>query len=61
MAGFRLHVGETRAGRRVGNADKMLAGRALNLPAGELGFAKETLAGPAGQDQATKTAPVMAL
>ena len=34
VAGFRLHVGEAGARRRIGNADKMLAGRALNLPAG---------------------------
>ena len=33
MAGFRLYVGEAGARRWIGNADKMLAGRALNLPA----------------------------
>jgi hypothetical protein len=34
VAGFRLHVGETSTRRRIGNADEMFAGRALNLPAG---------------------------
>jgi hypothetical protein len=34
LAGFRLDVGETGARRWIGNADQMLAGRALNLPAG---------------------------
>jgi len=33
LTGFRLDVGETSAGRRTGNADEMLAGRTLNLPA----------------------------
>lgn len=33
-AGFRLDVGETGVRRWAGNADEMLAGRALNLPAG---------------------------
>jgi hypothetical protein len=33
-AGFRLDVRETGARRRIGDADEMLAGRALNLPAG---------------------------
>jgi hypothetical protein len=34
MAGFRLHVGETGARRRIRNADEVLAGRTLNLPTG---------------------------
>jgi len=34
LAGFRLDVGETGARRRTGDADEMLAGWALNLPAG---------------------------
>ncbi len=34
MAGYRLHMGEAGARRRIGNADKMLARRTLNLPAG---------------------------
>jgi hypothetical protein len=34
LAGLRLDVGESGARRRVGNADKMIAGRALDLPAG---------------------------
>lgn len=33
-AGFRLDLGETGARRWIGNADEMLAGRALNLPPG---------------------------
>ena len=42
-AGFRLDLGETGARRRIGNPDEMLAGRALNLPSGELRFALERL------------------
>ena len=34
VAGFRLHMGETGARWRIGNADEVLAGGALNLPAG---------------------------
>jgi hypothetical protein len=34
VSGFRLHVGETRARRGIGNADEVLASGALNLPAG---------------------------
>ena len=34
VPGFRLHVGEAAARRRIGNADKMLARGALYLPAG---------------------------
>ena len=33
-AGFRLDVGETGACRRIGDADEMLAGRALDLASG---------------------------
>jgi hypothetical protein len=43
LAGFRLHLGETSASGRIGNADQNLAGRALNLPAGELRFALQGL------------------
>jgi hypothetical protein len=34
LAGFRLDVGEAGARRRIGNADEVIAGRALDLPAG---------------------------
>jgi hypothetical protein len=34
LAGFRFDVGETGAGRRIGDSDEMLAGWALNLPPG---------------------------
>ena len=43
LAGFRRHMGEPGARRRIGNADEVLAGRALNLPAGELRFALQRL------------------
>jgi hypothetical protein len=43
LAGFRLYVGEAGARRRIGNADQNLAGRALNLPAGELRFTLQRL------------------
>jgi hypothetical protein len=43
LAVFRLDMGESRARRRVGNADKVVAGRALNLPSGELRFALQRL------------------
>jgi hypothetical protein len=43
LAVFRLDMGESRARRRVGNADKVVAGRALNLPSGELRFAFQRL------------------
>jgi hypothetical protein len=43
LAGFRLHVGEPGAGRRIGNADEVLARRALNLASGELRFALQGL------------------
>ena len=42
-SGFRLDVREAHARRRTGNADEVLAGRTLNLPAGELGFALQRL------------------
>jgi hypothetical protein len=41
--GFRLDAGEAGAGGRIGDADEMLAGRALNLPPGELRFATQRL------------------
>ena len=34
VPGFRLHMGETGAGRRIGDADEVLAPRTLNLPPG---------------------------
>jgi hypothetical protein len=34
---------EAGARGRIGNADEMLAGRTLNLPTGELGFALQRL------------------
>jgi hypothetical protein len=42
-SGLRLHLGKTHARWRIGNADEMLAGRALNLPSGELWFATQRL------------------
>ena len=42
-AGFRLHVGETGARRRIRNANEVLAGRALNLAAGVAGIARQWL------------------
>ena len=39
LAGFRLDVREAHARRWIGNADEMLAGGALNLPAGEMRLA----------------------
>lgn len=42
-AGFRLHMGETSSRRGIGNADKMLAGRTLDLSAGELSLALQRL------------------
>jgi len=41
--GLRLDVGETGARGRIGNANEMLAGRALNLPTGEMHFALQRL------------------
>ena len=43
LAGFRLHLGEAGARRRIGDADEMLARGTLNLPAGELRFAFQRL------------------
>jgi hypothetical protein len=43
LAVFRLDVGEAGASRWIGNADEVAAGRALNLPAGELRFALQRL------------------
>jgi hypothetical protein len=40
---FRLDVSETRAGGRIGDTDQNLAGRALNLPPGELRLAFQWL------------------
>ena len=42
-ARFRLHLRKPRARRGIGDADKMLAGRALNLPPRELEFAFQRL------------------
>ena len=43
LAGFRVDVGEARARRRIGNADEMVASRALNLPARVAGIAFQGL------------------
>jgi hypothetical protein len=43
LTGFRLDVGESGACGRIGDADEMLAGRALNLTTGELRFALQRL------------------
>ncbi len=40
---LRLDVGETRTRRRIGDADEVVAGGALNLAAGELRFAFQRL------------------
>src|SRR4029434_5889344 len=40
---FRLDMGKPGACARIGNADQMLAGRALNLPAREMSFALQRL------------------
>ena len=40
---FRLDVSEAGSRRRIGNADEMVARRALNLPAGELRLALQRL------------------
>ena len=42
-AGLRLNLREPSARRRVWDADQNLAGRTLNLPAGELRFALQRL------------------
>jgi hypothetical protein len=43
LAVFRLDLGEAGAGRRIGDADEMVAGWTLNLPPGELRFALQGL------------------
>ena len=43
LARFGLNMRKPRAGRRVWNSYKMLAGRALNLQLGELGLAFQRL------------------
>jgi len=43
LARLGLDLGEAHAGRRIGDADEMLAGRTLNLAAGELRFAFQRL------------------
>jgi hypothetical protein len=42
-AGFRLDVGETGARRRIGDADEMLTGRALDLASGMARVARKRL------------------
>jgi hypothetical protein len=42
-AGFRFDMGESGAGRRIGNADEVLAGGTLNLPARVTGLAGQGL------------------
>jgi hypothetical protein len=43
LAGFRRDLRETHARGRIGNADQVLAGGALNLSAGEMRFALQRL------------------
>ena len=43
LAGFRVDLGEPGAGRRIGNANEMLAGGTLNLPAGVARIALQRL------------------
>ena len=43
LAGFRVDLGEAAARRRIGNANEMVASRALNLPPGEARLALERL------------------
>lgn len=43
LAGFRLDMGEAGARWRIGNADEMVASRALNLPACVAGIALQGL------------------
>jgi hypothetical protein len=38
-----LDLGESHAGRWIGNMDQVLAGGTLNLPSGELGFGLQRL------------------
>ena len=42
-AGFRLHMREPGARRRIGDSDEVIAGGTLNLPPGKLGFALQRL------------------
>ena len=42
-SGLRLHMREAGARRRIGDADKDIARRTLDLPAGELRFALQRL------------------
>ena len=42
-AGFRLHMREPGARRRIGDSDEVIAGGTLNLPPGELWFALQRL------------------
>ena len=43
LAGFRVDMGEAGARRRIGNANEMVAFRALNLPARMAGIALQRL------------------
>jgi hypothetical protein len=43
LTGFRVDMGEAGARRRVGDADEMVASRALNLPARVAGIALQRL------------------
>ena len=43
LAAFRVDMGEAGARRRIGNADEMVASRALNLPARVAGIALQRL------------------
>ena len=43
VPGFRLHMGKTGAGRRIGDADEVLAPRTLNLPPGVARIALQRL------------------
>ena len=43
LAAFRVDMGEAGARRRIGNADEMVASRALNLPARVAGIAFQGL------------------
>ncbi len=43
LAGFRLHMSEAGARRRIGDADEVLATGTLDLASGELGFALQWL------------------
>jgi len=43
LAGFRLHLGEAHARRRIRDADEVIAARALDLASGKLGIALQRL------------------